>query len=44
VTVGPAPASAYTTKQAAWVNDGIIAKAWFNSGDSAPALAGTASR
>lgn len=35
---GPAPASAYTTKQAAYVNDGIIAKAWFNSGNSAPAL------
>jgi hypothetical protein len=35
--IGPAPASAYTTKQAAWVNDGIIAKAWFNSGNSAPA-------
>jgi hypothetical protein len=36
--VGIAPASAYTTKQAAWINDAIIAKAWFNSGNSAPAL------
>jgi hypothetical protein len=30
--VGIAPASAYTTRQAAWINDAIIAKAWFNSG------------